>query len=81
MAVLIFEVVLNATSLFNHGNVNIPAGVDRFLRWVDASGLSPYPVASVLTGTPNHVLHLLANTSAQSLPAPHPTGPSAMRAA
>jgi sterol desaturase/sphingolipid hydroxylase (fatty acid hydroxylase superfamily) len=33
-AVLVFEVLLNATSLFNHGNVRIPRGVDRILRWV-----------------------------------------------
>lgn len=32
LAVLIFEVLLNATSLFNHGNVALPAGVDRVLR-------------------------------------------------
>lgn len=32
VAVLIFEVVLNATSLFNHGNVRISAGVDKILR-------------------------------------------------
>jgi len=34
VAVLIFEVLLNATSMFNHGNVRIPAGLDRVLRWV-----------------------------------------------
>jgi sterol desaturase/sphingolipid hydroxylase (fatty acid hydroxylase superfamily) len=34
VAVIIFEIVLNATSLFNHGNVHIPAVVDRYLRWV-----------------------------------------------
>jgi sterol desaturase/sphingolipid hydroxylase (fatty acid hydroxylase superfamily) len=34
VAVLIFEVVLNATSLFNHGNVRIPGRLDRVLRWV-----------------------------------------------
>jgi sterol desaturase/sphingolipid hydroxylase (fatty acid hydroxylase superfamily) len=34
VAVLIFEVVLNATSMFNHGNVRLPAHVDRVLRWV-----------------------------------------------
>jgi sterol desaturase/sphingolipid hydroxylase (fatty acid hydroxylase superfamily) len=34
VAVLVFEVLLNATSMFNHGNVRIPAGVDRLLRWV-----------------------------------------------
>jgi sterol desaturase/sphingolipid hydroxylase (fatty acid hydroxylase superfamily) len=32
-AVLIFEVLLNATSMFNHSNVRIPAGIDRVLRW------------------------------------------------
>lgn len=31
-AVLIFEVLLNATSMFNHGNVRLPAGLDRVLR-------------------------------------------------
>lgn len=34
LAVLIFEVVLNATAMFNHGNIRIPAGIDRFLRWM-----------------------------------------------
>jgi sterol desaturase/sphingolipid hydroxylase (fatty acid hydroxylase superfamily) len=33
VAVLIFEVLLNATSMFNHGNVRMPAGLDRVLRW------------------------------------------------
>jgi len=33
LAVLAFEVLLNATSMFNHANVNIPAGWDRALRW------------------------------------------------
>jgi sterol desaturase/sphingolipid hydroxylase (fatty acid hydroxylase superfamily)/rhodanese-related sulfurtransferase len=33
-AVLVFEVLLNATSLFNHGNVRLPAGLDRALRLV-----------------------------------------------
>ncbi len=32
-AVLIFEVLLNATSMFNHGNVRLPQRVDRMLRW------------------------------------------------
>lgn len=32
VAVLIFEAVLNATSMFNHGNVSLPAQVDRMLR-------------------------------------------------
>jgi sterol desaturase/sphingolipid hydroxylase (fatty acid hydroxylase superfamily) len=33
VAVLIFEVLLNATSMFNHSNVRLPLGVDRALRW------------------------------------------------
>jgi sterol desaturase/sphingolipid hydroxylase (fatty acid hydroxylase superfamily) len=33
-AVLIFEVLLNATSMFNHGNVRIPRSLDRILRWI-----------------------------------------------
>jgi sterol desaturase/sphingolipid hydroxylase (fatty acid hydroxylase superfamily) len=32
-AVLIFEILLNATSIFNHSNVRIPAEIDRILRW------------------------------------------------
>lgn len=32
LAVLIFEVLLNATSLFNHGNVRLPRWLDRKLR-------------------------------------------------
>src|SRR5262245_16827928 len=34
LSVLIFEVLLNATSMFNHANVRIPAGIDRVLRWL-----------------------------------------------
>jgi len=33
MAVLAFEILLNATSMFNHGNIRLPAGLDRVLRW------------------------------------------------
>jgi sterol desaturase/sphingolipid hydroxylase (fatty acid hydroxylase superfamily) len=32
VAVLIFEVLLNATAMFNHANIRLPAGVDRALR-------------------------------------------------
>jgi sterol desaturase/sphingolipid hydroxylase (fatty acid hydroxylase superfamily) len=32
LAVVIFEVLLNATAMFNHGNVRLPAGADRVLR-------------------------------------------------
>ncbi len=34
LAVIIFEVILNATAMFNHGNVRIPKGVDRMLRLI-----------------------------------------------
>lgn len=33
VAVLVFEVLLNATSMFNHSNVRLPLGLDRVLRW------------------------------------------------
>jgi sterol desaturase/sphingolipid hydroxylase (fatty acid hydroxylase superfamily) len=33
IAVIIFEVVLNAAAMFNHGNIRLPARLDRFLRW------------------------------------------------
>ncbi len=33
VAVVIFEVLLNATAMFNHGNVKLPFGVDKVLRW------------------------------------------------
>jgi len=34
VAVVIFEVLLNATAMFNHGNVRIPRALDRALRWL-----------------------------------------------
>jgi len=34
VAVLIFEVALNATAMFNHGNVGLPPTIDRVLRWL-----------------------------------------------
>src|SRR5712691_5905852 len=34
VAVLIFEVLLNATSMFNHGNVRIAPAIARILRWL-----------------------------------------------
>lgn len=33
-AVILFEVLLNATAMFNHGNLRLPAGLDRLLRRV-----------------------------------------------
>jgi sterol desaturase/sphingolipid hydroxylase (fatty acid hydroxylase superfamily) len=32
LAVVLFEILLNATSLFNHGNVRLPQPIDRVLR-------------------------------------------------
>jgi sterol desaturase/sphingolipid hydroxylase (fatty acid hydroxylase superfamily) len=32
-SVLVFEVVLNGTAMFNHGNIAIPRALDRWLRW------------------------------------------------
>jgi sterol desaturase/sphingolipid hydroxylase (fatty acid hydroxylase superfamily) len=34
LGVLVFEVLLNATSMFNHGNVRLPLWLDRVLRCV-----------------------------------------------
>ena len=34
LAVLIFEVLLNATAMFNHANVRMPSWLDSLLRWV-----------------------------------------------
>jgi sterol desaturase/sphingolipid hydroxylase (fatty acid hydroxylase superfamily) len=33
VGVVMFEVLLNATAMFNHGNIRLPDGVDRVLRW------------------------------------------------
>lgn len=34
IGVVIFEVLLNATSMFNHSNIRLPLGLDRLLRWI-----------------------------------------------
>jgi len=34
VAVLLFEVILNATALFNHANIDLPRPVDRILRLI-----------------------------------------------
>jgi sterol desaturase/sphingolipid hydroxylase (fatty acid hydroxylase superfamily) len=33
LAVILFEIILNATSMFNHANVRLPLALDRVLRW------------------------------------------------
>jgi sterol desaturase/sphingolipid hydroxylase (fatty acid hydroxylase superfamily) len=34
VAVLIFEVLLNATAMFNHSNIRLPPAMDRAVRWI-----------------------------------------------
>jgi sterol desaturase/sphingolipid hydroxylase (fatty acid hydroxylase superfamily) len=34
LAVLVFEVLLNGTTMFNHGNVRLAPRFDRWLRWI-----------------------------------------------
>ena len=34
VAVILFEVILSGMAMFNHGNVGLPAEVDRRLRWM-----------------------------------------------
>ena len=34
VAVVIFEVLLSACAMFNHGNIRLPAELDRVLRWL-----------------------------------------------
>ncbi len=34
LAVILFEIALNATSMFNHSNLRLPSGLDRWLRWI-----------------------------------------------
>jgi len=33
LAVILFEIILNAMAMFNHGNVGLPHQLDNFLRW------------------------------------------------
>lgn len=54
VAVLVFEVLLNATSMFNHGNVRIPARFDQILRWL------------VVTPEMHRVHHSIAPTETNS---------------
>ena len=54
VAVVIFEVVLNAMAMFNHGNVGLPRGLDRVLRWL------------VVTPDMHRVHHSVADDEANS---------------
>ena len=33
IAVLLFEIILNALAMFNHANIRIPVSIDNILRW------------------------------------------------
>jgi sterol desaturase/sphingolipid hydroxylase (fatty acid hydroxylase superfamily) len=33
VAVIVFEVLLNASSMFNHSNIRFPVSLDRYMRW------------------------------------------------
>jgi len=37
VAVVVFEVLLNAGAVFNHGNIRLPLGLDRVLRWASVT--------------------------------------------
>lgn len=34
VAVIIFEIILNATAMFNHGNIGLPKTLDKYLRFI-----------------------------------------------
>lgn len=34
VAVIAFEIILNATATFNHSNINLPLKIDALLRWI-----------------------------------------------
>ena len=54
VAVVIFEIILNAMAMFNHGNVRLPVGLDRVLRWL------------VVTPDMHRVHHSVADDEANS---------------
>lgn len=33
VAVIVFEIILNATAMFNHGNIGLPKTLDKIVRW------------------------------------------------
>ncbi len=33
LSVIVFELILNTTAMFNHGNIDLPIWLDKFLRW------------------------------------------------
>jgi len=51
--VLVFEVLLNATSMFNHGNVRITVRLDRWLRWLVVTPDMHHVHHSIMVGETN----------------------------
>jgi sterol desaturase/sphingolipid hydroxylase (fatty acid hydroxylase superfamily) len=33
LAVVLFEIILSSAAMFNHGNIRLPVGIDKVLRW------------------------------------------------
>ena len=33
ITVILFEIILNALAMFNHGNISLPTKIDNYLRW------------------------------------------------
>jgi sterol desaturase/sphingolipid hydroxylase (fatty acid hydroxylase superfamily) len=52
-AVLTFEILLNATAMFNHANIYIPVGFDRFIRLILVTPDMHRVHHSVVTGESN----------------------------
>ena len=54
MAELMFEVILNATAMFNHGNIRLPLKIDRVLRF--------------LVVTPDNIVCIILNFLVKQIP-------------
>ena len=52
-AVLVFEVLLNATAMFNHANAKLPAALDRWLRWLLVQPLRETPGGYAINRRPD----------------------------
>ena len=73
IAVFIFEVVLNATSLFNHSNVSMPAWLDRLVRLVLVTPDMHRVHHSIVRGKPTAIS---ASTCRGGIACSGPTGAS-----
>jgi hypothetical protein len=69
MAVLIFE-VLNATAMFNHGNVKNAGRVDQLLRLQVVTGYAPGASLGAIRETNSISGSISGGTGYSALPAP-----------